>query len=73
MEEILKELAMKRMEQLDSALCDSLIGSTIKDFKVEKVPRTKHTYLITIETDANSVKDGNAVYITSPLKLKVKV
>ena len=73
MEEILKELAMKRMEQLDSALRDSIIGSTIKDFKVEKIPRTKHMYLVTIETDAKSVKDGNAVYITNPLKLKVKV
>jgi hypothetical protein len=68
-----QELAIIYMEKLDSALRDSLIGSKIIDFKVEKIPRTKHMYLITIETDAKPVKDGKATYITTPLKLRVRI
>jgi len=73
MKEILEALAIERASKLDSALRDSLVGSKIIDFKVEKIRRTKHMYLITIETDAKAVKDGNVVYVTSPLKFRVRI
>lgn len=72
-ENIVKYIAEKKAAQLDETLRWALIGSVVQDFKVEKIPGRKRMVLVTLVTSAENIRDGNVIFVMSPLKLRVKI
>ena len=53
--EILNKMSLTHAKNVDMKLLESIIGSTILNFKVEKIKDRKRMWLVTIITDAPDV------------------
>jgi len=77
-EKLTQQLAKAHASELDRKLKASIIGSTIKDFKIEKIKDRKTMYKMTILTDAKPVIEKlpsgcEGKYLTNQLIVRVKI